>query len=220
MLILRPEPGAGITQARAERMGYEAVSIPLFAVAPVDWIPPDPADFDALMLTSANALRNAGGGLELYRALPVFAVGGATGKIAREAGFTVAVEGSEGAEALERLLEEAGHRRILHLCGLHLSVGGDGRISRVPVYESATLDRPEGFSEALERKPVALLHSPRAAARLAELASNRADIMLAAISPAAAHAAGPGWKNIATAATPDDQALLEIAARLCDHNGP
>lgn len=221
MLVLRPEPGARATRLRAEQMGYEALSIPLFAVAPIDWSPPDPNDFDALMLTSANAPRHAGNGLDRYRGLPAYAVGAATGRAAREAGFTVVGEGVAGVEDIHRLIERDGHGRILHLCGLHRAgaEASDSSVTHIPVYASTAIDRPEGLFEALTRHPVALLHSPRAARRLAELLPERTGIALAAISKPVAEAAGSGWERIAIAATPDDQALLEIAARLCDQNG-
>jgi uroporphyrinogen-III synthase len=34
--------------------------MPLFAIVPLDWTAPDPAQFDGLVLTSANAVRHAG----------------------------------------------------------------------------------------------------------------------------------------------------------------
>jgi uroporphyrinogen-III synthase len=64
---------------------------------------------------------------------------------------------------------------------------------------------------------VALVHSPRAGARLAALAGDKTAIAVAAISAAAAEAAGDGWAAKAVAAAPRDQALLELAAKLCNH---
>ncbi len=52
-------------------------------------------------------------------------------------------------------------------------------------------------------------------ARLAELVSERRTITLAAISGAAAQAAGAGWAQIAVADRPRDDALLALAQRLC-----
>ena len=60
VVILRPEPGASATLARAAAAGIAAVAIPLFAIAPVDWVAPDAKAYDALLLTSANAVRFAG----------------------------------------------------------------------------------------------------------------------------------------------------------------
>ena len=59
ILVLRPQPGADETAARARALGLELVVAPLFAVAPLAWTPPDPAGFDAVMLTSASAARQA-----------------------------------------------------------------------------------------------------------------------------------------------------------------
>ncbi len=66
---------------------------------------------------------------------------------------------------------------------------------------------------------VALLHSARAATRLGELVDShgraRSSIAVAAFSPVIASAAGNGWAWIATAAAPNDAALIDAArARL------
>ena len=67
---------------------------------------------------------------------------------------------------------------------------------------------------------VALIHSPRAGARFAALIDEagveRASVAIAAISSAAAEAAGEGWDAIEIAATCDDEALLALAERLCN----
>jgi uroporphyrinogen-III synthase len=43
---------------------------------------------------------------------------------------------------------------------------------------------------------------------------------IAAISDAAADAAGTGWSEIHVAAEPGDDALLALAARLCNRSPP
>lgn len=67
---------------------------------------------------------------------------------------------------------------------------------------------------------VALLHSPRAGARLAALIDQagiaRATLDIAAISHAAADAAGHGWGAVAVADAPNDAALIATAQRLAD----
>jgi uroporphyrinogen-III synthase len=67
---------------------------------------------------------------------------------------------------------------------------------------------------------VVLVHSPRAGRRLAELVESRGSIAIAAISKAAADAAGSGWAEIAIADQPSDEALLALAARLCNTPHP
>ena len=62
---------------------------------------------------------------------------------------------------------------------------------------------------------VALLHSARAARRLAALVDGRRSaISLAALSPAVAAAAGAGWGHVAAADAPSDAALVALAATL------
>ena len=67
---------------------------------------------------------------------------------------------------------------------------------------------------------VALIHSPRAGRRFAELVENRGSIAIAAISRAAAEAAGAGWECVEAADQPTDDALLALAARLCNNSQP
>ena len=64
-----------------------------------------------------------------------------------------------------------------------------------------------------------MLHSPRAAARFAALAGDRGRFTLAAISVETAAAAGTGWRQVAVATAPRDEALLELAAKLCQKDG-
>jgi uroporphyrinogen-III synthase len=43
---------------------------------------------------------------------------------------------------------------------------------------------------------------------------------IAAISAAAAEAVGDGWNEVAIAERPTDEALLALAARLCNNSDP
>ena len=216
LVVLRPEPGATATVERARAMGLDAVAIPLFAIEPVAWTVPDAGEYDALLLTSANAVRHGGSGLNRLRALPAYAVGDATAVVAREAGFEIAGEGTSGVESL--LASIPAEPRLLHLCGEHrTAVAANRPIAAVPVYRSVEL--PVDDLPCFEGAVVAV-HSPRAGRRLAELAEraaiDRSVVRIAAISEAAAAAAGGGWAMREAAATPDDTALLALAARLCD----
>src|SRR5688572_19197975 len=100
LVIVRPEPGASATAQRARAIGLDALTMPLFKAEPVEWQVPDPGQFDALLLTSANAVRHAGAGLGRLRDLPVYAVGEATAAAARDAGFAIAASGDGGIERL------------------------------------------------------------------------------------------------------------------------
>jgi uroporphyrinogen-III synthase len=63
---------------------------------------------------------------------------------------------------------------------------------------------------------VALIHSPRAGRRFAELVDDRSRLAIAAISRDAADAVGGGWFSVEATDTPSDDALLALAARLCN----
>jgi len=212
LLVLRPEPGASETVSRARVLGLEAISIPLFAVEPLGWTVPD-GEFDALLMTSANAVRHGGTQLEVLRTLAVHAVGEATAAAARQAGLTVTTVGDAGVEELLTRIDP--NIRLLHLCGEDRRGPSDARqsITAVPVYRSVALERPQ-LAEVEDA--VVLVHSPRAAQRFAELVRDRGRIRVAAISAAAAAAAGPGWAAVEIAAKPSDEALLALALRLCE----
>jgi uroporphyrinogen-III synthase len=213
LLILRPEPGASETAARALEMGLEPVVAPLFAVGRVATDPVDPDCYDAVLLTSANGARHAPAGLT---ALPCFVVGDGTAAAARKAGYTDVRSGPSDGAAAAAMIAADGKKRAIHLCGRdHRPVGAPGvEIERRVVYSADPL--PAG---RFEGPAVAMIHSPRAGARFAELAGDRSSIAIAAISGAAAEAAGEGWAVKAVAAAPRDQALLELAAKLCKYGG-
>lgn len=220
-MILRPEPGASETAARARELGLKTDVLPLFRVEPVDWRAHDPAEFDGLLLTSANALRHGGEKLDRMRGLDVHCIGEATARQAREAGYSVRSVGHGG---INELLESLPHGlRLLHLCGSHRRMADNPAqaIVAVPVYRSVELPVPDRF--AAVDGAVAMLHSPRAAsllaARVEQAGLPRHTIALTAISKAAAEAAGCGWERLSIAQTPTDAALLALAARLCNKAG-
>jgi len=216
LLVLRPEPGATATVQRARERGLEAVAVPLFEIEPLDWKAPDSTGFDGLLLTSANVVRSAGDQLKALRGLPVYAVGQATADAARDAGFSIA---SVGDADVERLLRSIDPRlKLLHACGEdRRAPAADQQITAVPVYRAKPIGAPD-----LGRLTgaVALIHSPRAGRRFAELVGDRGSISIAAISRAAADSAGGGWETVESAEAPNDDALLALAARLCNKPPP
>ncbi|MCW3797767.1 uroporphyrinogen-III synthase [Sphingomonas sp. BN140010] len=216
-MVLRPQPGASATLARAAGMGLPAIAIHLFSVEPLEWQPPATGTFDGLLLTSANAPREAGPQLDLLRGLPVYAVGEATGAAARAAGLHVVEVGRGGVKEL--LAGVPRDLRLLHLCGADRTAEPTPvSVDCIPVYRAAPIDAPTG----LDRLPgsVALVHSPRAGRRLAEVAGERQDVRVAAISKSAADACGTGWAALEAAPEPTDAALLSLAARLCQQSDP
>jgi uroporphyrinogen-III synthase len=213
VLVLRPEPGATATVERARELGLDAIAAPLFKVEAAAWTAPHPERFDALLVTSANAVRFGGAELQRLRRLPVYAVGQATAEIARAAGFIVAGVGDEG---VDRLLGTVpADLKLLHLCGEDRKDPSHARQATTPitVYRAVQVDEPR---LDLNANVVALIHSPRAGRRFAELVKDRSAVAIAAISRAAAGTVGSGWASVETADAPTDEALLALAARLCN----
>ena len=217
ILILRPEPGAGETAARARALGLEPLVSPLFTVRPLPWEPPE-GPFDAVLLTSANAPRHAGPELTPFLHLPCFAVGETTAQVARGSGFTRAQSGPADGAAAVAMAVGQGSRRILHLCGRdHIELTHpDASLMRCPVYAAdAMRELAPDTLEALKDGTLALLHSRRAATLFGTIVQSRSGIPIAAISQSVADAAGGGWAAVHVSERPRDEALLELAAKLC-----
>lgn len=135
VLVTRPQPGASETAARLEALGFDAVVLPLTRIFQLDPGPaPDRNAYDAIAVTSVNALRHASREmLEPLTDMPAFAVGDATADAARQAGFATVFSASGTAADLTALIAArlpAGSH-ILHLAGR---------------------DRTAGFAEALRER--------------------------------------------------------------------
>lgn len=214
LAVLRPEPGNAATTQAIEALGRRAIRLPLFRVMPLAWDGPPATDHDALILTSANAVRQAGATLHRYATLPVHAVGAATAAAAWAAGLHVVATGDADGQALLDDAERAGVRRALLLTARDRAVADHRVLSAIrAVYASDAVD---GVDTAVLHGAVALVHSQRAARRLAMLAKDRAAIAVAAIAPAVADALGSGWRAVAIAARPDDAATIAAATALAD----
>ncbi len=218
-MILRPAAGAQRSAQRARALGLEPITAPLFTVRPLAWPLPDPSRFEALILTSANAALEAGDGLTSFRKLPCYAVGETTAEAAKKAGLRNPRIGPGDGVALVRIMAREGIASAVHLCGFeHKPLGGHGvAITSIPVYAAEPADAlPEPAVDALRESALVLLHSPRAAATFARFVTERrSHVRLAVISASAAEAAGSGWAQLAVASRPRDEALLELAAKLC-----
>ncbi len=221
LLILRPLDGAKQTERRARERGLDAVIDPLFVVEPVAWVASEARNFDALLLTSANAVRYGGAGLEACRSLPVLAVGEKTAVAAKEAGFHVEKTGDSCARDLLRQLEGTPYRSILWLAGeQHTDLSAVAQqLTVVPVYRSRAIPLGKQAQACLADESIILLHSARAArhlvAELDRLRLPKDRQHLLAFSAKVAEAAGQGWSSVQIADHPDDDALLALASALC-----
>jgi uroporphyrinogen-III synthase len=219
LVILRPEPGASATAARAEAAGWTAVKAPLFNVLPLAWTPPDPANFDAALMTSANAARHGGPDLARFAHLPLYAVGAKTAAAARESGFETVITGKGGVAETADGIRAKGLLRIFHPCGRETRPFDETglEVAHVPVYAADAMT-PPGLADALSGNAVILLHSPRAARAFSDFCEKagipRATLALVAISDAALIEAGSGWRRAIATDRPDDDAMLAAASSL------
>lgn len=219
MWITRAEPGASRTADALAACGFAAIIAPLLEIRRLDPPAPDLEGLDALAFTSRNGV-DAFAALSGERHLPVFTVGEATARAAREAGFR-AVQSADGALSdLAALLAGtvAAQAKIL-LPGARETVGDlaemlHGRLSvrALPVYEATET----GIRLPVEFDTV-LLHSPRAGRALSKMLGTGGgrDRIAVAISAAAAAALQPcGFTRIAIAARPTEESVLEALGKI------
>ena len=216
--VTRAEPGASRTADKLRALGHEPVVAPLLEVHAL----PGPVDLDgvaALAFTSANGVR-AFAGRSPERALPIFTVGDATAAAARKAGFADVASASGGLDALADLI--AAHAR--HLRGAVLAPGprepaGDlpralaaqGVTARaVALYETLPVHPPRGMGPV----DAVLIHSPKAAERLAIVMGDQTGPAAYCISAAAAAPlAGHPFAKVEWAAHPDEDSLLALLSQ-------
>jgi uroporphyrinogen-III synthase len=215
LLIIRPEPGASATAARAKAAGFEPILLPMFSIARRAWKASATEHFDALLFTSANAVRHAGDELNSYRALPVHAVGERTAAALHGLAIEPVSIGSDGVDEALAAARRAGHKNIIWLAGEDHTkpLVPDGLTLEIAIcYASEALPLTPDTATRIAQADSVALHSIRAAqhfsAIVGQFGIDRSTLTVAAFSPAIAAAAGEGWRAVAIAAQPTDRALL------------
>ena len=181
VLVTRPEPGASATAKRLAAMGFSPVLLPLTEIVATP--PPAHAPCDAVVVTSANALRCAPAGyLAGLAAKPLFAVGAATAAAARAAGFAdIAIAAGTAVDLAALIGREAQPgAQLLHLAGRDRTAGFEAALRQdgfaveiVETYAAEELFHSGGFiRERLNDAALwgALAFSERGGALLARLA--------------------------------------------------
>jgi uroporphyrinogen-III synthase len=226
MLLTRPEGSnasfaARIAPALAARI--DPVRCPLIRIDPVQVDPLALPNTGAIALfTSSNGVRfapPAGGNRALC-------VGETTRDAARDAGWEAEFAGQTAQEMIRFILREKPSAPLFHFSGRHVR----GRIVetlqeaglsawRVVLYDQVLLPLSNAANAVLLWKtPVIVpLFSPRAAAHFAALAPCRAGVVLVALSPAVAEAAGKiaSFETL-TATEPTADALLASVEKCAD----
>jgi len=213
--VTRTLPGADATAERVRGAGMTALVAPLLEVVfePGDAI--DLTDVDVLAFTSANGVR-AFAARSASRDRPVFAVGRATAKAAREAGFAT-VNASDGdVLTLARALPHGG--RVLHpgaaepAADLIVALERRGITARgLIVYRTVPAVVSQADLGAASSCDFVLLQSVKAATASRDL---RLELpILICLSPAIAAAARPGEgagiaHQVVVARKPTEDALI------------
>lgn len=232
VLVTRPEPGASRTAARLAEAGFEPVVLPLTEIRPLA-AGPIPADFDVVAVTSANALRHAPPALvELLRGKPLFAVGGRTAHLAREAGFATVFEGNGDAAGLaDHMAAQLTPRsRVLYLCGkvrrpdFEAALAEAGlAVDALETYDTAGIvhpvelvvstfhDEPVEAAVVLSAKTAEALASLVRTAPLAHLFADTRYFCISGRVAAALTGIDPG--HISISETPDEDALVALLER-------
>ncbi|MEM7225309.1 MAG: uroporphyrinogen-III synthase [Pseudomonadota bacterium] len=229
VLVTRPkEDSRDLAEALTDR-GHEVLLQPLLIIEPAPLaVPLDLSGIQALLFTSANGVR-ALAALTAHRDLPVFAVGDATARTARAAGFECVASAGGDVADLARLVAarlDPAAGPLFH--GAASVVAGDlkGRLEAAGFsIERRVLYRAEPVASLAPEVETAwrastidaaLFFSPRSVESFAELV-RACDLVEAArhchamaLSPAVAdRLAELPWTSVRTAERPTTEALLK-----------
>lgn len=235
ILVMRPFPDNEATAAALRDVGYSVLLSPALRFEPVPLREePDALPYDAILATSANALRGIEGKpiLERLCETKLFAVGDATAQIARNAGFRDVESAAGDAVALIALVEARmrGKGRICYLAGADVSrdlgadLGAQGySVTTLTTYRMIPLPH---FSEAVEAafaagEVEAVLHYSRRSARAFVAAVQAAGLEISALALpqfCISNVVGTvlqeaGAARVRVAAAPDEPAMFEALQR-------
>ena len=236
LLITRPQPEADALQQRLHAINIACLVQPLLDIRFLDAeLPATPPQ--ALLATSANGVRalvrvthGARHGHDPRRIAPLLAIGAATARQARQAGFAPVWSANGDAESLLALAERHCRKQageLLHLCGRHVAVDIAGQLRqrgfsarRLVLYEAvAATSLDAAVADALrhERIDGVLLYSRRTAQvweallHAAGLQEHCRAMTAYCLAPSAAEAADAlPFRRIVSAPRPDEEALLAL----------
>jgi uroporphyrinogen-III synthase len=239
ILVTRPDPDAESTAAALRGRGFDVMLAPALRFEPVAVHLEANAHYDAVIITSANALRGIApqlGGSHLL-ALPLFAVGEHTASAARRAGFAkIIVANGDVASLRDRLLAAVKAKEVkktgtmLYLAGADVAsdLAADFGAHGVSVVTQTTYRMvpvttlPDAVSQAFAANGIeAVLHYSRRSARAFLDAARGAGVEISALSipqccisaAVAAVLRDAGAAQVMAAASPDENAMFQTLDR-------
>jgi uroporphyrinogen-III synthase len=239
ILVTRPQPDNDSTAAALQAKGYEVLGAPMLRFEKVPLFIDGDADFGAVIVTSANALRGLADqpiSDNLVR-LPLFAVGERTAQAARDLGFADVISADGDATALREMLAESAKAKVLqkggtllYLAGADLSrdlageLGARGFtvVTQTTYRMAPVVDLPEEISDGFAAGRIqAVLHYSRRSARAFFQAAGQAGVEISALAvphcclsdAVALIAHDAGATQVSVAQTPDENALFAALER-------
>jgi uroporphyrinogen-III synthase len=237
ILVTRPHPDDEPTASALRARGFEVLRAPMLRFEPLGFRDDETKHYDAVLVTSSNALR----GLELAGSrllkLPLFTVGEHTASAAHRIGFeNVLVAEGDAARLRDRVLEAVKTKalekegQLLYLAGVDVSrdlageLGAHGfSVATQTTYKMVPVTSlPREVCEAFAANGIeAVLHYSRRSARAFLDAARAAGVEISALAiPQACISAAvasvlreAGATQLAVAAAPHESALFEALER-------
>lgn len=240
ILVTRPQPDNEATGASLRARGFDVLLAPMLRFEPVALLEDEDADYAAIIVTSANALRAIEPQLPGHRwlKLPLLAVGDRTAAAARRAGFSKIISAAGDSQDLRELIlakargkkREFGRGPLLYLAGADLSrdlageLGEHGLtvVTRTTYRMVASSDLPPEALEAIAANQVqAVLHYSARSARVFVDAVRAAGVEISALAvPQCCISANvatvlreAGASRVALASSPDENSLFVAVDR-------
>jgi uroporphyrinogen-III synthase len=232
VLVTRPHPDNETTARALRERGFAVVLAPMLRFEQVP-LPDDlEAEFDGVIVTSANALRATEPQAGALLGLPLFAVGDHTAGEARRIGFTRVISADgDAAKLSKRVRRDVGEQaRLLYLAGADLSrdlaseLGEDGfevvtrTTYRMVALAGLTAETREAF--AANEIQAVLHYSQRSARAFLEAARAEGVEITALAVPQCCISANvatvlreAGAVQVLSAASPDENALFGALER-------
>ncbi|MGD9838506.1 MAG: uroporphyrinogen-III synthase [Afipia sp.] len=246
ILVTRPAPDNDKTAAALRARGHEVLLSPMLRFEPVAFEDDGEIAFDAVILSSANAVRAIENHSVRARLtlLPVFAVGEHTAQVARDAGFTnITVADGDAISLRERITESAAAGKLKKKAALCYVAGADltrdlageldARGFTVVTRTAYRMVPVAGFSDAVSsafRAGVvgAVMHYSRRSARAYVEAARADGVEISAlalpqccISEAVAGVLREaGAMQVTAARAPDEKTLLDVVDRMVKASSP
>jgi uroporphyrinogen-III synthase len=239
VLVTRPRPDDEATANSLRARGFEVLRAPMLRFEPLPFHDDAEARYDAVIVTSANALRaieSQLGGSRLL-ALPLFAVGEHTAALARGAGFGQVISAEGDATTLRDLVQASVASKrlrkagtLLYLAGADLARDLAGELgdrgftvvthTTYRMVPASSLPR-EVCDAFVANQIEAVLHYSRRSARAFLDAARAAGVEISALAlpqccisaAVAAILRDAGAPRVMTAASPDENALFEALTR-------